>query len=281
MARRDQRTVTGVSPDAEEWLSSAGPPPDWAVHPDDDPVVAAPDQVPAAATQADAGHAPVETSNPDDVRHLLAEKISQIEQSPPPRSDAPRRRSERRGAGRRGAVTASSASAEPTDAELTEQARAIVLRQLTGAAKSRHQLTVKLRERDIPAHVASSLLDRFEELGLVDDRDFATQWVRSRAATKRLSASALKRELITKGIDPDFIEEALEQVSEDDERAAARELIDKKLRTQHGIDWTDRGQRDKVTRRLVSLLARRGYGGGLAFSLVAEAIDEARAAPQD
>ncbi|MCO1339984.1 RecX family transcriptional regulator [Kocuria polaris] len=152
----------------------------------------------------------------------------------------------------------------------------MILRQLTGSAKSRQQLADKLAEREIPDDVAGQVLDRFEELGLINDREFALMWVRSRAGTRRLAASALRRELIQKGIDDEFIGEALEQVTEDDERRAARELVDKKLRNQSSADLNDRIQRDKVIRRLVSMLARKGYGGGIAFGVVNEAIREAR-----
>jgi regulatory protein len=97
-------------------------------------------------------------------------------------------------------------------------------------------------------------------------------WVRSRAATRSLARSALKRELADKGVDPALAEDALAQVSDDDERDAARELIRRKLRP--GADLSDRDVRDKEIRRLVGMLARKGYAPGLAFGLVKDALDD-------
>lgn len=118
-------------------------------------------------------------------------------------------------------------------------ARSIVLRHLAMAPKSRHQLAQKLAERAIPDEVAGAVLDRFEEVQLIDDAEFAMMWVRSRSVTRSLARSVLKRELADKGVDTDVAEEALGQISDADERAAAGRLIRRKMRS--GIDLSDRG----------------------------------------
>ncbi|MGN7252654.1 MULTISPECIES: regulatory protein RecX [unclassified Arthrobacter] len=152
-------------------------------------------------------------------------------------------------------------------------ARAIVLRQLTASPKSRLQLERKLAERNVPEDVAAAVLDRFEEVRLVDDAEFADMWVRSRSQSRRLARGALRRELADKGIDPDTAASALEQVSDEDEEAAARHLVQRKLRP--GTDLTDRAERDKTTRRLASMLARKGYQPSQAFRIVGEVLDAA------
>lgn len=160
------------------------------------------------------------------------------------------------------------AGAEPDPASV---ARAIVLRQLTSAAKSRLQLARKLAERNIPEDVAEAVLDRFEEVRLIDDADFADMWVRSRSQSRKLAKGALRRELSEKGIDADTAAAALEQVSDADEEASARVLVERKLRS--GTDLSDRAERDKMTRRLASMLARKGYQPAQAFRVVGEVID--------
>ena len=65
-------------------------------------------------------------------------------------------------------------------ADLSQKARNIVLRQLSAAPKTRHQLAEKLLQREIPDDVVSEVLDRFEEVELIDDAAFAESWVRSR-----------------------------------------------------------------------------------------------------
>ncbi|MEV7774039.1 recombination regulator RecX [Kitasatospora sp. NPDC086791] len=149
------------------------------------------------------------------------------------------------------------------------RARDICLRLLTGAAKTRKQLADALRKREIPDEVADEVLSRLEEVGLIDDAAFATAWVESRHAVRSLSRRALTQELRTKGVAADLVEQAVAQVDHDDETDAARALVERKLRSTRGLD------RQVRTRRLVGMLARRGYSEGLAFRVVRAALDEA------
>lgn len=159
------------------------------------------------------------------------------------------------------------------DADPASVARAIVLRQLTNSPKSRLQLARKLAERNVPDDVAEAVLDRFEEVKLIDDADFAEMWVRSRAQSRKLAKGALRRELAEKGIGTETAAVALAQLSDEDEESAARELVQRKLRGVTGFE--DRAERDKTTRRLASMLARKGYQPSQAFRIVAEVLDDA------
>ena len=150
-------------------------------------------------------------------------------------------------------------------------AQNIVYRQLTASAKSRLQLARKLAERNIPDDVAEAVLDRFQEARLINDADFADMWVRSRSQSRKLAKGALRRELAEKGIDQDAAAAALEQLTDADEEAAARQLVERKLRP--GTDFQDRAERDKATRRLASMLARKGYQPSQAFRIVNEVLE--------
>ncbi|ALE91690.1 RecX family transcriptional regulator [Arthrobacter alpinus] len=173
-------------------------------------------------------------------------------------------------------MNAKRSAGEPAvDANPASTARAIVLRQLTNSPKSRHQLAQKLAERDIPRDVIQTVLDRFEEINLIDDTEFAQLWVRSRARNKSLARGSLKRELEEKGIAPELVEDALSQVSDADEDAGARALVQRKLGAAKNL--ADRAERDKFTRRWVAMLARKGYSPSLAFVVVGQVIDEALA----
>lgn len=145
-------------------------------------------------------------------------------------------------------------------------ARKILLDQLTGQARSRKQLADKLAAKNVPDDLAAQLLDRFEEVGLVDDAEFARSWVASRQPGKGLARRALAEELRRKGIPDDVAREALDEIDPDDEEAAARALVRKKLRSLSGVDS------DKATRRLVGMLARKGYAPGLAFAVVKDEL---------
>ncbi|MEV7603486.1 regulatory protein RecX [Kitasatospora sp. NPDC089797] len=165
-----------------------------------------------------------------------------------------------------GAPRAARGRAEEQD-DPESRARDICLRLLTGAAKSRKQLADALRKREIPEDVADQVLTRLEEVGLIDDAAFAEAWVESRHAVRGLSRRALAQELRTKGVATELVERALVQVDYDDETDAARALVERKLRATRGLDPQVR------TRRLVGMLARRGYSEGLAFRVVRGALE--------
>ncbi|WP_438267977.1 regulatory protein RecX [Kitasatospora purpeofusca] len=177
-----------------------------------------------------------------------------------------------RAPGRRGTGRGARAE-EPADPE--SRARDICLRLLTGAAKSRKQLGDALRKREIPDEVAEEVLTRLEEVGLIDDAAFARAWVESRHSVRGLSRRALAQELRTKGISGELAEQALSQLDHDDETEAARALVDRRLRATRGLE------RQTRTRRLVGLLARRGYSEGLAFRVVRDALDAEGSTDED
>ena len=158
------------------------------------------------------------------------------------------------------------AAAPPADPEAV--ARKILLDSLTGQARSRKELADRLARKDVPDDLARSLLDRFTEVGLIDDAAFARQWVESRHRSRGLAPRALAQELRRKGVNDEAASAALEQIDDDHQRVAARALVDKKLRSMRGLDP------QVATRRLAGLLARKGYPAGLAFAVVREALGD-------
>ncbi|WP_236826174.1 MULTISPECIES: regulatory protein RecX [unclassified Blastococcus] len=156
-----------------------------------------------------------------------------------------------------------------------QAARNICLRALTGAPKTRQQLADLLAKRGIPDDAAEAVLDRFTEVGLIDDASFARAWVSSRQAGRGLARRALSAELRAKGVDPETAAEAVQLVGDDDEREAARRLVERRAPGMRRLD------RQTATRRLMGMLARKGYNGGLAAAVVREVLDEVGAAEDD
>ena len=164
------------------------------------------------------------------------------------------------------------------DADPESVARTILLDQLTGRARSRKELADKLAAKNVPAEVATRLLDRFEEVGLIDDAAFARAWVAGRGSAgpgggKGLARRALSQELRRKGVDDEVAREILDEVDPAQEEASARALVRKKLRSLSRVDDVT------ATRRLVGMLARKGYGSGLAFAVVKEELVAAGRGP--
>jgi regulatory protein len=159
------------------------------------------------------------------------------------------------------------------DADPESVARAILLDQLTGRARSRQELAAKLRQRRVPDDIATRLLDRFTEVGLVDDVAFARQWVESRQTSRGLARRALADELRRKGVDSEVVREAVDQIDTAEEEAAARALVRKKLSSLRNVDH------GTATRRLAGMLARKGYSAGLAFAVVRDELGAEREEP--
>jgi len=157
------------------------------------------------------------------------------------------------------------------DADAESVARTILLDALTGQARSRRELRDRLAKKQVPDELAERLLDRFTEVGLVDDAAFARSWVESRQRSRGLARRALAHELRRKGVDDETARAALDDVDPDDEEAAARELVRKKLRSLRSVDATT------ATRRLVAMLGRKGYPPGLAFAVVRSELGAAEA----
>lgn len=175
---------------------------------------------------------------------------------------------QRRTGGQGGGTDSSRAEKESSPQDPAEQARAICLRLLTGTPRTRKQLADALREREIPQEVADEVLSRFEDVGLINDASFAGAWVESRHHGRGLARRALARELRTKGVDPVLIDEALGQLDSDREEETARALVARRLPATRGLD------RDRRIRRLAGMLARKGYGEGVALRVVRQALEE-------
>lgn len=157
-------------------------------------------------------------------------------------------------------------TSEPVEvdpAKRAEQAKSLCLRLLTARARTRAELAGQLAKRGYPDDVSARVLDRLAAAKLIDDVDFAEQWVRSRREHAGKGRKALAVELRTKGVAEDVIAGALEGIDAAAERDRAEQLVHAKLRRE------TLGDDDlKVTRRLVAMLARRGYNPSMAYDVV-------------
>lgn len=146
-------------------------------------------------------------------------------------------------------------------------ARDIALRKLAVAPQTRAQLDEAMAKRGVPDDVRADVLDRFADVGLVDDAMFAKMWVESRHSGRGLARRALGHELRRRGVDEAIANEAVAEIDPESEEAAARRLVAKRLASTRDLDV------DKRTRRLAGMLARKGYPSGLAYRVVREALE--------
>jgi regulatory protein len=154
------------------------------------------------------------------------------------------------------------------DADPEAVARAIVLRKLSAAPRTRQQLALELKKRGVAEEVSERVLDRYVEFGYIDDSTFAQEWVRARHDARGSSRWLLQRELRERGVSQGDQDAALAQISPEDEWRRARELAERKLRSLSRFD------RQTQMRRLQGLLARRGYPPGVCMGVVREIFGE-------
>ncbi|MDQ1704596.1 MAG: regulatory protein [Frankiaceae bacterium] len=159
------------------------------------------------------------------------------------------------------------------DADPESLARTIALRMLERQPRTRVELERALVRRGVPAEAAASVLDRFTEVGLVDDEAFATAWVDSRHVGRGLARRALSAELRQRGVDEQIVRDAVGAVSADDEEAAARALATRRLPSMARLP------RDTQVRRMVGILARKGFSQGLAMKVIREVLADAAMRP--
>jgi len=154
------------------------------------------------------------------------------------------------------------------EADPEQMARTVVLRRLSSAPRTRKDLAEDLGRRGIPSDVIDRVLDRFTEVGLIDDAEYARLWVSSRHRSRGTARQSLRHELRAKGITDDDALEALEAIDDDREPGRGLALVRSKLPSTSRLEPAARA------RRLVSMLMRRGYRQAEAVSIVKEAVAE-------
>ncbi|MEY2778126.1 MAG: hypothetical protein RL008_222 [Actinomycetota bacterium] len=152
--------------------------------------------------------------------------------------------------------------------EAADAAKQVLLRRLSHAPRTRKELAKDLKDKDISDDVANLALDRFEEVGLINDQALASNYVSSQHERKGLGKNALRQQLRAKGISDDMALEAISQISDDQEFQAAFALACKKIRS------LQRDDAKTQLRKIVGVLARKGYSSNLAFRVAKEVISD-------
>lgn len=152
--------------------------------------------------------------------------------------------------------------------EQVDRAKNTILNILSMVAKTRSQLERRLAEKGHSPEVIEEAINRMIEVGVIDDAAFARNYTSSLHDGRGLARKAISRDLHQKGIDQETIEAALEDLDADAEHARALDLVRKKARSTVNLDPQAR------VRRLVGMLARKGYPGNVAFSVVKEVLAE-------
>ncbi|QWF77646.1 regulatory protein RecX [Amycolatopsis sp. CA-230715] len=150
--------------------------------------------------------------------------------------------------------------------ERVAAAKGVCFDLLAARPRTKDELRQALRRKGFDEETRETILGKLDHAGLVDDAAFAESWVRSRHTHQGLARSALVAELKRKGVDGETAVEAAGEVDREAEEQRARELVRKKLGSMTTLD------EQTVTRRLLGMLARKGYPQGLAYQVIRETL---------
>ena len=138
--------------------------------------------------------------------------------------------------------------------ESSSKAKEFALKLLSFRPRSKRELKNRLKKKGFGQEVAEQILDRLEELNLIDDHKFALLWVEEKLKNRPTGRKILEQELYLKGIEKEIIQEVLDKTfSEIDEKDLALKLFQKKKKQYLKLD------EDTAKRRLNNLLLRRGF----------------------
>jgi len=138
--------------------------------------------------------------------------------------------------------------------EQVHEAQKAALRLLEYRPRSREELRRRLRQKNFPATATQRVLDRLEELGLVDDANFAQQLVQSLTRRQNLGKRAILDKLRRAGVSHDVADATMaRELADYDEVSRAQQATEKYLSRLAGLPP------EKQRRRLQAYLHRRGF----------------------
>jgi regulatory protein len=140
-----------------------------------------------------------------------------------------------------------------------EQAFQRALHYLSFRIRSEQEIRLNLQKHQLPENIIDPVLNRLRERSLVDDRDFAQQWIDNRNRFHPRGKRALSSELYRKGIPNQIIEETLNDL---DETELAYKFARKKVDKLKTLD------KSNFQKKMYGYLSRRGFDYGLSKEVV-------------
>ncbi len=165
-----------------------------------------------------------------------------------------------------GAVLSDEAIEQLSRVDQYFRGREKALRLLSIRARTRYEIKSALGGLNIMDSIRSGILDELKEKGLIDDRRFAHEYVRSRIEMSGLGPHRLKFELEKRGVHPAVVGEVLEsEISSEEQEQVARGLVAKKLAGQKPTE--------NDVRRIAALLQRKGIDYEIVNRLTVELLE--------
>lgn len=144
-----------------------------------------------------------------------------------------------------------------------------VLNYISYRARSEKEIVYYLKKKlkkNQPESLIEEVVSKLKEFNLLNDTEFAIQWIRSRL-TRGKGSMLIKAELFRKGITKDTIEDQLSQIDSSEWKASAATILRKKLTTWK--DYPIRIRKEKAFRLLFS----RGFPLNIVKTVIDANID--------
>ena len=124
------------------------------------------------------------------------------------------------------------------------------------------ELVKKLEQKMVDKQVAQDIVNAIEELGLINEEEYAIRLSQELLRRKGMSAFRIRQELISRGIPREIAENAVEEL-DTDEKECIINLLNTKFSSRNLSD-------EKELRRTINALMRLGYQ----YSDIKNAIEE-------
>ena len=151
---------------------------------------------------------------------------------------------------------------------LEEDVRQALLKLIERSSKSSGQLRTSLLEKEFPIQLVDQMIERFIEVGLIDDFGLAKDFAELAVSRKAKAKSVIARELRAKHFPQDAIDAAISEIDSDSELEAAKKLAESRYKQLLKLEPEVR------TRRLSSFLMRKGYASSVVWAAVRHASGE-------
>ena len=163
---------------------------------------------------------------------------------------------------------------DPGVAEASEAGLSLLDRR----AVTETQMREYLAEKGFGADAVEDTVAAFAARGWLDDRDYASEFLRERALKPGMSRAKLVADMEKRGLDAESVTEGLAALDDADpewEASNARALLEGKLdSSRRGLNLDDYNDRQKLRAKLWRYGASRGFSSGLVAAVVGELLND-------
>lgn len=159
----------------------------------------------------------------------------------------------------KGSVINSEEMMSLVQAQDLQQAYLDAIRILSSRLRSEYELKTRLKQKNYELQTIEDTLERLRKEKYIDDSLFAEQLTEQRIHSHKKGRNWIKQELQHKGLGPEHITKALEQINGETEYVNAFSLIKKK----YGASLSPESDVKNIKRKAIALLQRKGYSSSV------------------